>query len=152
MRLDWPISATVFQMTAAITSAPPIRAWSPGYSCSVGQTHTQIGARIDLQQAEQDRFAGGNEARAGGEQDEADAELAGAEQEQQRKLRSVDRGGVPIVPPTATSQNADRQVAGVMRTWLKRRTRTVASAKQIMITSDKAMPRKSPPRRLDRTR
>src|SRR5690348_5328795 len=46
MRLAWPISATVFQMTAAITSAPPIRAWSPGYSCNVGQIHTHSGARI----------------------------------------------------------------------------------------------------------
>ena len=119
MRLVWPISATVFQMTAAITSAPPIRAWSPGYSCSVGHTQTQIGARIDLEQAEQDRFAGRNQARAGGEQDEADAELAGAEQEQQRQAPfHRPMRGVPSVPPTATSQSADRQVAGVMRIWL----------------------------------
>ena len=94
-----------------------------------------------LEGAEQRGEGRRDQPRAGGEEGKAQAEIERAEGEQQRHVvRRRPRGFAACVAAKTAAIIVPRQVAGVMRTWAKRRVMTVAIEKTTAISSASPSP------------
>ena len=103
-------------------------------------SHTQIGASTGSSVPSSAASAAGMQARARGEAGKAEAEVEHAEGKQESHVVRRDRECAGCDAANAAAIIVPRQVAGVMRTWAKRRVMTVAMANMKAISSASPSP------------